>query len=90
MLKVDNEYYESVCKTYLKEIDKIESSLEDFKTKCDSIFTDNYFGTALQEVLKEIYINFYNDSKEKLKTLWTAADTAQGEFISDIETDDKM
>lgn len=90
MLKVDNEYYENVCETYLKQIDKIEEALEEFKKKSDSMFSENNFGTALQEVLKEIYINFYNESKDKLKTLWTTANTVQSEFISDIETDDKM
>ncbi len=90
MLKVEDEYYGLVTEDYKKQIDKIESGLESFKLKCDELFNENNFGTYLQEVMQEIYINFYETSKEKLSTLWAQAKTIQEEFTSNIINDDKM
>lgn len=89
-LKVEDSHYSSVTELYIKQIDKLEADIEDFKTICDSIFADNNFGACLQEVLMEMYLNFYETSGEQLKTLITAADAATKEFLEDIELYDKF
>ncbi len=90
MLKVENDYYSLVAEDYLSEIAKIESSLESFKALCDALYAVNNFGSCLQEVMQEMYINFYEASKEKLNTLWTQAQSIQEEFTTNIVDHDKM
>lgn len=90
MLKVDNEYYELVAEDYVKQITKIENSLETFKLLCDTLYDSNNFGTFLQEIMREIYVNFYESSKEKLSILWGQAKSIQEIFTSNVIEHDKM
>lgn len=89
-LIVDNEYYGLVLENYMQQIDRVEQSIEDFKSQCDTLFSNNFFGTYLQEVLQEIYINFYECVKEQLNTAIAEAITIEESFATNIDTDDKL
>lgn len=89
-LKVEDEYYSLVLEDYRKQVDKVEQSIEDFKGQCELLFTNNNFGIYLQEVMQEIYLNFYDCVKEQLSTLMIEAQTIEDEFMNDIVSDDKL
>ncbi len=89
-LKVDDEHYCSVTDFYSTQINKLEQDIETFKGICDSVFANNNYGTYLQEILQEMYINFYDAAVGQLRTLISLTATAVTDFIEDVERDDKL
>ena len=87
---VNEEYYDSVIEMYINNIEKVETYLDDFKTACDSLYSNNNFGSCLQEVLQEIYCNFYTMISGKLTELISNVEVETSAFVSSVAENDNF
>lgn len=86
----DEEYYYSVIELYKTEIAKVEQSLDDFNSICKTLYSTNDFGAYLQEILQEIYCNFYTFVSGKLESFIGEAETIINQFNGDVIRSDSI
>ena len=89
-LQVDEEYYVNVCDFYAEKIADVELKLNVFKKNCDSLFEVNNYGEELQTILSNKYMSFYTNISSVLNELLENVKSWTGEFLTDVETDDKL
>ena len=88
--KVDEEYYCNACDYLATQATKLEADLEAFKTTCDGLFNDNYYGDNVQTALKSRYTVFYQTLIGKLNAFTTSVSSTTSDFLDSIETDDVL
>lgn len=89
-LIVDEDYYESVPLWYSTQVKSVEASLESFKTCCEEFYGKLDFGVFLQQVMIDIYNEFYSITKDKLSSVSSEVEQITSNFVDSIVLTDKL